>query len=119
MFNGKGSIEVLQHSHDVLSLAYRPDGAVRTACAYHVNGELGLGFHLLVGVLGMCSMRRQRVGCSDLGRTDLLLAASRGGVAGEDGAGGVGRGWGVLMAVARKVSAGASALGHLCLGLAY
>ena len=26
MFSGKGSVEVLQHNHDVLAVAFRPDG---------------------------------------------------------------------------------------------
>lgn len=40
VFAGKGNTEALQHNHDVLALAYRPDG--KQLAAATLNGDITL-----------------------------------------------------------------------------
>lgn len=39
-YSGKGGVETLQHSHDVLALAYRPDGKLLASAT--LDGQIYL-----------------------------------------------------------------------------
>lgn len=55
MFSGRGSVESLSHNHDVLALAFAPNG--KQLAAATLNGDITLwnphDAELLVGVLGV------------------------------------------------------------------
>lgn len=75
MCSGKGGVEALQHSHDVLALAYRPDGKLLASAT--LDGQIYLWdpqeAQLLVS--SFASLSRHLTWLLDSVRTHSLLRA--------------------------------------------